>query len=52
MELFESIKAEVEKVAPRLGAELKPKCYRLGYCDERESCGIFPTKSELKAKEQ
>jgi len=52
VELFESIKAEVEKVAPRLGAELKPKCYPLGYCDERESCGIFPTKSELKAKEQ
>lgn len=52
VELFESIKAEVEKVAPHLGTELKPKCYRLGYCDERESCGIFPTKSELKAKEQ
>lgn len=42
LELFEKIKAEVEKVAPAIGAELKPKCYRLGYCDEKESCGIFP----------
>lgn len=42
LELFERVKAEVEKVAPKLGGELKPKCYRLGYCDERESCGIFP----------
>ena len=45
--LFERIKEEVEKVAPRLGAELKPKCYRLGYCDEKESCGIFPTAAEV-----
>ena len=47
VELFERVKAEVEKVAPRLGAELKPKCYRLGYCDEAESCGIFPTAAEV-----
>ena len=45
--LFERVKAEVERVAPRLGAELKPKCYRLGYCDEAESCGIFPTAKEV-----
>jgi len=44
--LFERIKAEVERVAPRIGAELKPKCYQLGYCDERESCGLFPTLKE------
>lgn len=51
VELFERIKAEVERVAPRLGAELKPKCYRLGHCDEPESCGIFPTlKSKVEAK--
>lgn len=48
IELFEMIKSEVEKVAPYIGAELKPKCYRLGYCDERESCGIFPTKAAEK----
>ena len=36
-ELFERIKAEVEKVAPFIGAELKPKCYDLGYCNERET---------------
>ncbi|MFW6125633.1 MAG: FAD-dependent thymidylate synthase [Chloroflexota bacterium] len=50
VELFEQIKEEVEKVAPRIGAELKPKCYRLGYCDERESCGIFPTRDEILKK--
>jgi len=50
VELFEMIKSEVEKVAPYLGAELKPKCYRLGYCDEKESCGIFPTKAAAKTK--
>jgi len=50
VELFEQVKAEVEKVAPRLGAELKPKCYRLGYCDEAESCGIFPTAAEMAEK--
>lgn len=50
VELFKQIKSEVEKVALYLGAELKPKCYRLGYCDERQSCGIFPTKTELKTK--
>jgi thymidylate synthase (FAD) len=42
-ELFEKIKGEVEEVAPHIGAELKPKCYDLGYCNERESCGLFPT---------
>ena len=46
VELFERIKAEVTKVAPRIGAELKPKCYQLGYCDERESCGLVPTRKE------
>ena len=50
VELFEKVKAEVQRVAPRLGAELKPKCYRLGYCDEAESCGIFPTAAELAEK--
>ncbi len=52
VELFEKVKAEVEKVAPRLAAELKPKCYRLGYCDEAESCGIFPTLAEVGEKTQ
>jgi thymidylate synthase (FAD) len=50
VELFDNIRVEVEKVAPRLGAELKPKCYRLGYCDEAESCGIFPTAAEIAAR--
>lgn len=52
VELFEKIKVEVGKVAPRLAAELKPKCYRLGYCDEAESCGIFPTAKEAIGKKK
>ena len=48
VELFERIKEEVRKVAPLIGAELKPKCYDLGYCNERESCGLFPTQKEKK----
>ncbi len=46
-EMFNKVKQEVEKVAPYLGSELRPKCYNLGYCDERESCGLFPTKDEV-----
>jgi len=45
-ELFGQIKREVEKVAPYLGSKLRPKCYNLGYCNERESCGLFPTREE------
>ncbi len=46
-DIFEHMKTEVEKVAPRIGSELNPKCYQLGYCDERESCGLYPTKDEF-----
>lgn len=41
--LFEQVKIEVERVAPLIGAQLKPKCFHLGYCDESESCGLMPT---------
>lgn len=44
--LFEEMKAEVKKVAPTIGEALKPKCYKLGYCDEFKSCGLFPTLKE------
>ena len=50
--LFEMLKAEVLKVAPRLGAELNPKCYRLGYCDESVSCGLFPTREPSSAPDK
>lgn len=43
-ELFTHVKAEVETVSPRIGAELMIKCDRLGYCDEKESCGLYPTR--------
>lgn len=44
-ELFERIKKEAQKVAPLIGAELNPKCYRPGCCDERESCSLFPLRN-------
>ncbi|MDP2954360.1 MAG: FAD-dependent thymidylate synthase, partial [Chloroflexota bacterium] len=47
VELFENIKIEVQKAAPLIGEELKPKCYHLGYCDEAESCGLIPTLGEM-----
>lgn len=50
LQLFEEAKKEVQKVAPRLAVELQPKCYRLGYCDESESCGLFPTLKPAEAK--
>lgn len=43
VQLFELMKAEVEHAAPFIGAQMRPKCYQLGYCDEVESCGLFPT---------
>ncbi len=49
-ELFAKVKEEVAKVAPRIAAEFKPKCYRMGYCDERESCGLFPVREEVGTK--
>ena len=33
-----------------IGKELNPKCYRLGYCDESESCGLFPTRKPDEAQ--
>ena len=41
--LFELVKIEVQKVAPRIAQQMKPKCYSMGFCDEHESCGLIPT---------
>ncbi|MBI4297183.1 MAG: FAD-dependent thymidylate synthase [Chloroflexi bacterium] len=41
--LFENLKIEVSLVAPFIAAQLKPKCFHMGYCDERECCGLMPT---------
>jgi len=46
--LFEHLKVAVDQVAPRIADELKPKCYALGYCDERENCGLMPTLADVK----
>lgn len=45
--LFQLIKSEVTTVAPLIADYLEPKCIQLGYCDERETCGIRPLKAEV-----
>jgi len=41
-DLFTRVAAVVRGVDPFLGSFLVTKCERLGYCDERESCGRYP----------
>jgi thymidylate synthase (FAD) len=43
-ELFEAVRGAVTEIDPFLGSFLQVKCERLGYCDERESCGRYPVK--------
>ena len=46
-QLFNLIKKEVETKDERLASLLMPKCEKLGYCDEHNSCGRKPSKKEL-----
>ncbi len=46
-QLFTKVKAEVAAVAPGIAKHLEPKCIRLGYCDEHETCGLKPLRSEV-----
>ncbi|MCL5265761.1 MAG: FAD-dependent thymidylate synthase [Chloroflexi bacterium] len=46
-ELFERVRDEVTKVAPIIGSALQIKCITLGYCDERETCGIRPLREDI-----
>lgn len=41
-ELFARVAEAVQAVDPFLGSFLVTKCERLGYCDERETCGRYP----------
>jgi len=41
-ELFERVAGAVRGVDAFLGGFLVTKCERLGYCDERETCGRYP----------
>lgn len=45
-DLFGRVAAAVRTVDPFLGSFLVTKCERLGYCDERESCGRYPRRGE------
>ena len=51
-ELFENLRSEVKKAAPAISQMLKPKCYRLGFCTERKSCGLFPTRNKVETKNE
>ncbi len=46
-EVFERVAEAVRAVEPFLGSFLVTKCERLGYCDEQETCGRYPLRSEL-----
>ena len=46
-QLFQAIKAEVEKVEPRLGGLLVPSCEVHGICTEHQCCGRKPTKQTV-----
>jgi len=45
--LFTYIKREVKRVDKFLASLLNPICIRLGYCPEKESCGLRPIKKEV-----
>ncbi len=45
--LFTRIAEAIQDVDPFLGGFLLTKCDRLGYCDERETCGRYPLRGEL-----
>lgn len=51
VELFQKVKEEVKKVAPLIAEELNPKCFHLGYCNETETCGLFPLRERVLVKE-
>jgi len=51
-ELFTKAKESVKKTDNFLGSFLVPKCVNLGYCPEKESCGLMPTKDKSKVKNQ
>lgn len=50
--LFERLREAVHAVDPFLASFLVTKCERLGYCDERESCGRYPTRAEFFGREE
>lgn len=43
-----AIKKEVGKFNPDFAKELMPHCQHLLWCPEKNSCGAYPTKNELK----
>jgi thymidylate synthase (FAD) len=50
--LFKQIRQAVHDADPFLGSFLMIKCDRLGYCDERETCGRYPLRSDVIVSEQ
>lgn len=45
--LFNQVRQAVSRADPFLGGFLVIKCERLGYCDEHETCGKYPLRSEV-----
>lgn len=51
-QLFNQVAQAVEDIDPFLGAFLVTKCERLGYCDERETCGRYPLRADVIEQEE
>jgi len=51
-QLFGQVAQAVEEIDPFLGAFLVTKCERLGYCDERETCGRYPLRADVIEQEE
>ncbi len=45
-QLFAYIKWEIKKVSKFLASFIVPRCITLGYCPEKETCGLMPKKEE------
>jgi thymidylate synthase (FAD) len=48
--LFTLVKKEIKNISPFLSDFLKPRCIRLGYCPEKESCGLRKRRKNGKSK--
>ena len=49
-DIAKEMKKEVEKINPIFAKELIPQCQYLLWCPEKNCCGAYPSKEELKAQ--
>ena len=49
-DIAKEMKKEVEKINPIFAKELIPQCQYLLWCPEKNCCGAYPSKEELKTQ--